>query len=245
MGESRPAPAESAPSIGQGPARSVRHSLREQDALWNEFLALAALVVDSVDKSVRALCEGRFDLIGEVEDEEQATDRREVEIERKCMRMLALFEPVASDLHRMATILKVNRDWERIADLALRIARRARKASLTAQGPPVPETLKLLACDVRDQVRRCYEALAARDSDAARAVIAGDDAIDARYRAIRKELKLGLGSRTDQTDAWLRLLSTARNLERMADQATGIAQTVVYLQEGAIIRHASGRPDAG
>ena len=81
MGESRPAPAESAPSIGQGPARSVRHSLREQDALWNDFLGLAALVVDSVDKSVKALCEGRFDLIGEVEDEEQVTDRREVEIE--------------------------------------------------------------------------------------------------------------------------------------------------------------------
>src|SRR3954469_5584393 len=134
MGESRPAPAESAPSLGQGPARSVRHSLREQDALWNEFLALAALVVDSVDKSVKALSEGRYDLIGEVEDEEQVTDRREVEIERECMRMLALFEPVASDLRRMATILKVNRDWERIADLALRIARRARKASLTAQG---------------------------------------------------------------------------------------------------------------
>jgi phosphate transport system protein len=138
----------------------------------------------------------------------------------------------------------VNRDWERVADLALRIAQRARKASLDSQGPPIPETLKKLARDVLDQVRRCYQALARRDADEARAVIAGDDAIDSHYRAIRNALKQGLATHPDQTDSWLRLLSTARNLERMADHVTGISQTIVYLQEGVIIRHESGKPKA-
>jgi phosphate transport system protein len=234
-----------APSTTGQTTAQVRHILREQDSLWTDFLSYAALVVDSVEKSVRAVCEGRFDLIPEVEDDEADSDRREVVIERECLRILALYEPLASDLRRMATILKVNRDWERIADLAVRIARRARKSTRDANGPPIPEPLKALALDVQAQVRRCYEALVRRDADEARAVCAGDNAIDVCYRALRKALKQGLAVHPDQTDSWLRLLSTARNLERMADHVKGIAQTVVYLEEGVIIRHEADKPKAG
>jgi phosphate transport system protein len=216
---------------------SARHSLREQDALWADFLALAASVVDSLDKSVQAICEGRFDLITQVKNEEKDSDRREVLIELECLRILARYEPVASDLRRMATVLKVNRDWERIADLALRVARRARKLSRDPSGLTMPEALKQLARDVLAQVRSCYQVLAARDAAAARAVIAGDNAIDLQYRALRKAFKGDLGRHPDQLDAWLLLINTARNLERIADHAAGIAQTVVYLVEGVIIRH--------
>jgi phosphate transport system protein len=244
MSESPPAPEQASPSTGQATAH-VRHTIREQDALWTDFLAYAAVVVDSVDKSVRAVCEGRFDLIPEVEDDEADSDLLEVAIERECLRILALFEPLASDLRRMATILKVNRDWERIADLALRVARRARKSTRDAQAPPIPESIKKLALDVQSQVHRCHQALATRDADEARAVIAGDNAIDVQYRAIRKALKQGLAAHPEQTDGWLRHLSTARNLERMADHVTGIAQTIIYLQEGVIIRHETGKPKPG
>jgi phosphate transport system protein len=244
MSESPPGPEKASPSTGQT-TTPVRHAIRDQDVLWNDFLSYAAVVVDSVDKGVRAVCEGRFDLIPEVEDDEANSDRLEVTIERECLRILALYEPLASDLRRMATILKVNRDWERIADLALRIARRARKSTRDANGPPIPESLKKLALDVQAQVQRCHQALARRDADEARAVIAGDNAIDIQYRAIRKALKQGLAAHPDQTEGWLRLLSTARNLERMADHVTGIAQTIVYLQEGVIIRHETGKPKAG
>ncbi len=133
------------------------------------FLALAASVVNSLEKSVQAICEGRFDLISEVKDEEEDSDRREVQIEQECLRILALYEPVASDLRRMATVLKVNRDWERIADLALRVARRARKLSRQPAAWPMPEGLKQLARDVLVQVRASYQALASRDIAAARA----------------------------------------------------------------------------
>jgi phosphate transport system protein len=214
-----------------------RHSLRDQDVLWSEFLSFASSVVDSLEKSVQALCEERFDLVADVEHEEEDSDRREVQIEQDCLRILALYEPVASDLRRMATVLKVNRDWERIADLALRVARRARKLAHTAGDVRMTDGIKKLARDVLEQVRACSEALVKRDSARARTIIAGDSQIDAEYRALRREFKEQLGRHPEQINAWLLLLNTARNLERIADHAAGIAQTVVYLEEGIIIRH--------
>jgi phosphate transport system protein len=225
--------------VGLG-ATTPSHPLRDQEALWNEFLSFASSVVDTLEKSVHAICEGRFDLVPDVEHEEEDSDRREVQIEQECLRILALYEPVASDLRRMATVLKVNRDWERIADLALRVARRARKLALKCGGVTMSEGMKKLARDVLAQVRACTAALTNRDSKAARAVIAGDNLIDAQYRALRREFKEQLGLHPDQITAWMLLLNTARNLERIADHAAGIAQTVVYLEEGIIIRHAAG-----
>jgi len=244
MAPSRPDQESPASNLGPGQAISGRHSLREQDVLWADFLALAAAVVNSLEKSVQAVCDRRFDLICEVEDEEVDSDRREVLIEQECLRILALYEPVASDLRRMATVLKVNRDWERIADLALRVARRARKLARDPGGMAMPEALKELARDVLLQVRATYQALASRDVASARAVIVGDAAIDVQYRALRKQFKTGLGQHPEQLDAWLELMNTARNLERIADHAVGIAQTVVYLEEGVIIRHTPSRRSA-
>jgi len=244
MAPSRPDEESPASKPGPGRAISSRHALREQDLLWADFLALAASVVNSLEKSVQAICDGRFDLIGEVENEEEDSDRREVLIEQDCLRILALYEPVASDLRRMATVLKVTRDWERIADLALRVARRARKLARKPGGMDMPEALKQLARDVLLQVRASYQALASREPAAARDVIAGDAAIDAQYRALRKQFKAGLAQHTEQLDAWLKLMNTARNLERIADHAAGIARMVVYLKEGVIIRHTPSQRSA-
>jgi len=244
MAPSRPDQESPASKPGPGQATSGRHALREQDALWANFLALAASVVNSLEKSAQAIRDGRFDLIDEVENEEEDSNRREVLIEQECLRILALYEPVASDLRRMATVLKVNRDWERIADLALRVARRARKLSRQPGGMAMPEALKQLARDVLRQVRASYQALASRDVAAARAVIAGDTAINVQYRALRKQFKTALGQQPEQLDAWLGLINTARNLERIADHAVGIAQTVVYLEEGVIIRHTPSQRSA-
>jgi phosphate transport system protein len=220
-----------------GRAFPGRHAIRDQDVLWAEFLAMSEHVVNSLEKGIQVLCEGRFDLVAQVKDEEEESDRREVHIEQECLRVLALYEPVASDLRRLATILKVNRDWERIADLAARIARRARKLSRKPNPAPIPEAMSALAHDVHNQVRAGYEALRDRDSRKAREVIAGDRPIDRQYRLLRNELKDRLREQPDQLNSWLQMMSTARNLERIADHATGIAQMVVYLQEGAIIRH--------
>jgi phosphate transport system protein len=227
-----------------GPTSSFhgRHAIREQDILWTEFLAMARTIVDSLAKSIDALCEGRLELIAEVKSVEEESDREEVRIEQECLRILALYEPVASDLRRLATILKVNRDWERIADLAARIARRARKLAKKSGGVPIPDPLKALARAVLAEVRASYDALVGRDARRARAVIAEDRSINRQYRRFRRELKQDLRLHAGRLNAWLQLMSTARNLERIADHATDIAQTIVYLEEGIIIRHGKETP---
>ena len=159
------------------------------------------------------------------------------QIEQETLRILALFEPVASDLRRMATVLKVNRDWERIADLALRVARRVRKLGRKHPEVIAPESLKDLARTVLAHVRSAQAVLVNVDAEAARKVIAGDQQVDDAYRGVRRQLKEQTAAHADQLDGWLLLLNSARNLERIADHATGIAQTVVFLQEGTIIRH--------
>src|SRR3954447_24559418 len=104
-----------------------RHFLRDMEGLWGEILKLAAVVESALTTSVRALCDGRADLAAEVKGGENAIDRWEVRIEQLCLKVLALHQPVASDLRRVAAILKINGDLERIADLANHIASRARK----------------------------------------------------------------------------------------------------------------------
>jgi phosphate transport system protein len=227
-----------------GSAVHVSHSRRDQEALWADFLAMAQAVVDSLAKSVDVLCENRLDAVAEVQKLERASDRAELRIEQACLRVLALFEPVASDLRRMATIFRVTRDWERIADLATRIAQRARKMARSPHGVRVPELLKELAHDVLAHVRAAHDAQASRDANRAREVVEGDQHIDRQYRRLQRELKESLHQQPAKLEAWLRLMSTARNLERIADHATGIAQAIVYLREGIIIRHKIERPDA-
>lgn len=222
---------------GSAPVPTVRHAIQDQEDLWREFLAMARAVVASLEKGVEALCEGRIEVVAEVKDAEQESDREEVRIEQECLRILALYEPVASDLRRLATIMKVSRDCERIADLAARIARRARKLVRKWGDIPLPEGLEPLARDVLALVRESCEALAGRDARRARAIIEVDRSIDRQYRRLRKSLKEQIRLETARLDAWLQFLGTARNLERIADHATDIAQMIVFLQEGIFIRH--------
>jgi phosphate transport system protein len=219
--------------------------LRDQEALWDEFLAVGLAAVDSVSKTVLVLCDGHLDAVPEVKSLERDSDRAVVRIEQHCLRALALFEPVASDLRRLATILKVSRDWKRIADHSTRIARRTRKLARTSGDLHAPRLLQTLARNVLSQVCAGYEALSGRDPDRARKVIAAEKSIDRQYRKLRRELKESLCRRPEDLESWFRLMSTARNLERIADYATDIAQSVIYLQEGIIVRHLPQAQDVG
>jgi phosphate transport system protein len=225
-------------------AATVRHAVTDQEDLWREFLAMARAVVASLEKGVDAICDGRLDVVPAIKDAEVESDREEVRIEQECLRILALYEPVASDLRRLATIMKVSRDFERIADLAARIARRARKLARKSQCIVVPDALKSLARDVLALVRDSYDALARRDNLRARAIVDGEKSIDRQYRRVQKMLKEQARQDTANLNAWLKLLGTARNLERIADHTTDIAQMIVFLEEGIFIRHQIEMPPA-
>jgi len=221
----------------EGPAPPGQHVRRHQDDLWEELLKLAATVETALQKSVLALCDGSPELALQVKQGEREIDRWEVRIERECLRVLALFSPVASDLRRVAAVLKINADLERMADLAEHIATRARKL---AKGPvpvPIPPKMEALVTEALAQVRRSLDALAQHDAEQARAVIAADRQIDRLRRELLKELKQAVQREPERVTTWLRLMNTARNLERVADHAANIAKSVIYMEGGEIVRH--------
>jgi phosphate transport system protein len=218
-----------------------RHFLRDLEGLWAGVLKLAAVVEDALNRSVHALCDGRPDLADAVKGEERTVDRWEVEIERECLKILALHQPVACDLRRVAVVLKINGNLERMSNLARNIARRVKKESESSVArrvaDPIPQQLEAMALETLEQVRDSLDALAKSDATLARAVIAGDRRIDRRHRAVLAELKNEIRRDPERLNTWLRLINTARNLERIADHATSIAEAVVYLKEGDIVRH--------
>jgi phosphate transport system protein len=233
-----------ATSPGSPAAPGARHAIRDQEDLWREFLEMMRAVVASLEKAVGAICEGRLEVVPEVKDAERDSDREEVRIERECLRILALYEPVASDLRRLATIMKVSHDCERIADQAARIARRARKLDRKSRGLAVPDALGALAREVLALVQETYAALAGRDARRARAIIVGDRSIDRHYRRLRKGLEDEIRRDATHLAGWFQLLGMARNLERIADHASDIAQMIVFLEEGIFLRRRIESPPA-
>ncbi len=219
-----------------------RHFLRDMEHLWEELLRLAAVVETTLSTSVKALCDCRADLVAEVRGDEDAINDWEVQIELDCLKVLALHNPVASDLRRVAAVLKINGDLERIGDLSDHIASRARKLAKEPNPVPIPPRLEALARAAMEEVHACLDALAKCDPDLARAVIEADRGVDRHRRAVQKELKQAIRLDPQRVNTWLRLINTSRNLERVADHATNIAEAVVYLKEGRIIRHDRGRP---
>ena len=136
-----------------------RHFLRDLEGLWGGVLMLAAVVEDALNRSVRALRDGRGDLADAVRCDESAVDRWEVRIERECLKVLALHQPVASDLRRVAAVLKISGDLERMGDLARHIAKRVRKLADDPLAFPVPDPLETLAVRSLAQVREGLDAL--------------------------------------------------------------------------------------
>ena len=218
-----------------------RHFLRDMEGLWESVLKLAAVVETALNTSIEALCEGRADLAAQVKGGENAINAWEVRIERDCLKVLALHQPVASDLRRVAAILKINSDLERMADLADHIANRVRKLAAKGDTTPIPARLEAMAREALSQVHDVLDALAKADADLARAVIASDRGVDRLRRAVLKELKDSIRREPERVNTWLRLINSARYVERIADHATNIAEAVIYLKEGQIIRHVGDR----
>jgi phosphate transport system protein len=214
-----------------------RHIRKIQDNLWADALGLAAVVESTVATSIKALCHHRPDLAAEVKANEREIDRREVAIESECLRILALYEPVASDFRRVLTVLRINRDLERLGDLAARIAKHARKLAARPSPVAIPERLEALADAAMLAVAGALDALVNADAQSGRSVIAGDPQLDNLRRIVRGELKEAIRRDVDRVDDWLRLMDVARHLERVGDHAVSIAEAVVYMKEGQIIRH--------
>jgi phosphate transport system protein len=217
-----------------------KHLERDLEELHQDILELAAAVEEAICKAIRALQEGDADLARQVIAGDDAIDRQDNRIEEECLKMLALHQPVAGDLRRIAAVLKINTDLERMADLAVDIAERAlRLAELPSI--PIPEKLQHMTDLTTSMVRRSLAAFINLDTHEARAVCRLDDEVDRSNVEIIQVLLQAMRSSPEMIEPALSLFSATRHLERIADHATNIAEDVIYLVEGEIVRH---RPEA-
>lgn len=212
------------------------HLQRDMDNLHREILAMSAMVEEMIDKATRSLNRHRQDLCQEVVAADNDVDQREVRIEEECLKMLALHQPVAVDLRRIATVLKVNNDLERIADLAVNIAERSRAID-GHPGFPVPDKLAQMVELATRMVRGALDAFVNLDSDEARSIMLLDDEVDALNVEVIDHLQALMQANPELVAPGLHCFSASRHIERIADHATNIAEDVIYLVRGEIVRH--------
>ena len=212
------------------------HLQREIDKLKKSLLSLCALVEDQLESAMDALQERDGSKAQRVLERDAEVDHREVEVEEECLKALALHQPVACDLRFLVSVLKMNKDLERIGDMAVNIARKA----ITVAGYSdldIPFDLAAMWHKARAMLRDSIDALVNRDAPLAQRICGRDREVNCMKKEIRRQAEELLRSQPNRVSFWLALMGVARNLERIADHAVNIAEDVIYLVEGRIVRH--------
>jgi phosphate transport system protein len=212
------------------------HLQREIERVKKSILALSAIVEDQVQMAVRALLERDTALARNVEQRDNDIDHREVEVEEECLKILALHQPVAIDLRFIVAAMKINSDLERIGDLAVNIARKAASFAEETQ-MPMPFDIAGMWDKSQSMLRDSIDALVKLDGALAADVCRRDDEVDRIKYEIRVAVEDQIRREPENVRPLMRLLAVSRNLERIADCATNIAEDVIYMSEGRIIRH--------
>lgn len=207
--------------------------------LKQRLLFLSSTVEDAVAKVVSALVNRDPNLAREVIAADAEIDSLEVGVEAECLRILALHQPVASDLRFVVATLKINNDLERMGDLAKKIGKNV-VYLCGVQPPDVHLDLREMAEQSRSMIKRSMDAFVNSDIELARQVLLDDDHLDGRKSEMYALLRDGIRRTPDHLEALLKLYSIVRNLERLGDMATHIAEEVIYMVEGEVVRHAGG-----
>jgi phosphate transport system protein len=213
------------------------HLQRETDHLKKRLYHLSSLVEENFKLAMQAVLEGDAELAKRVCDQDDEIDQLEVAVEEECLKILALYQPVATDLRLLVAALKINNELESIGDLAVYIARG--KGCL--KGVSLPDVLagrfNSMGENARRMLRNSLESQMNMDAAKAREVLAADDVVDAEYHALSQLLSKELSAHPDRHESLVCWLLTAKSIERMADLATNIAEDTIYAVEGVIVRH--------
>ncbi len=213
-----------------------RHFHEELEALKQTLLAMGGLVEDQIRRVMRALTERDDALAQEVIDRDRQVNTYDVEVDEQCVELLALHQPAAGDLRFITTAMKIVTDLERIGDQAVNIAQRAIELNREPQLKPYID-LPRMAARAQAMVKESLDAFVARDTDLARRVCAADAEVDALKEQIFRELLTFMMEDPRAIPRAIRLILISRFMERVADHATNIAEMVIYLVEGKMVRH--------
>jgi phosphate transport system protein len=209
---------------------------KELDRLKQRILTLSAEVEDLFQKSLQTLRGMDTTLAETLIGRDEMIDRMEVDLEEECLKILALYQPVASDLRFIVSVLKINNDLERVADLAVNIAERT--IALSREKPiPAPFDYTHMGALVDRMLQESLDSLVKLDSAIARRVIDLDEEVDTLHRETYNRIREVLIRNPENFSAVLSYLGVSRHLERIADYATNIAEDVIYLIDGEIVRH--------
>lgn len=216
----------------------AKHLQREIEKLKKSILTLGALVENAVQQATFAIQDRDAELAQSVIDKDLVIDHEEVEVEEECLKILALYQPVATDLRFIISALKINNDLERIGDLAVNIAERAVFLAFRLQ-PDISFDFVGMAKKVQSMLKRSLDSLVNMDTHLAHQVCKDDDEVDDINTRVFEQVKEHLQNYPDSMESLIHLLSVSRHLERIADHATNIAEDVIYMVEGSIVRHQS------
>lgn len=214
----------------------IRHFQQELEQLKAKLLEMSALVEAAVYRSVQGVVEKNPELAQGVLKNEARINELEIEIDDMAIGLLALQAPMATDLRLITAAIKINNDLERMGDLSVSIAQ---SALVLIEQPVIRPYIDIphIAALAQGMVRKALDAFVSRDSELARSVLASDDAVDNLRTANYHELVSFMENNPTQIQQALRLLSVVRNLERIADHATNIAEDVLFLVKGIDVRH--------
>ncbi len=213
-----------------------KHLQREIENLKKKLLALSAKVETSVKDATLSIEKRDAELAQKIMDDDVNIDNTEVEIEEDCLKILALHQPVAIDLRFIVAVLKINNDLERIGDLAVNVAERTVFLA-TQPKPDISFDFVGMARAAQSMLTKSLDALVNLSIELAHEVCASDDAIDAMNREMYIKVQQAIRAHPEQMESLIHMLSASRHLERIADHATNIAEDVIYMVKGEIVRH--------
>ncbi len=215
-----------------------KHFSRELEKIKKQILSLGAKVEEQVRMATQAVETHDAELAKQIINSDYDIDEMEVEIEEDCLKILALHQPVAVDLRFLIAVIKINNELERIGDQAVNIAERV---DAICRGVQLDFFFDYSSMGekVQDMLKLSLDALVNMDYDLAFSVVMRDDEVDKIKHDAYDRIKQAMGEHPDKLGELINLLLISRHLERLADHATNIAEEVIYLIEGEIIRHAA------
>ncbi len=212
------------------------HFVREMEELHRGILSMCSAVEELIHDSVDGFRAGREGLAQELSLRDQDIDALDIRISEDCLKILALYHPVANDLRRVAVVMRICAELERVADLAVSIAERS--ACISACGSfPMPERLGQMSREALSMLHDSIDSFVEQNAELARDVCQRDEIVDSLNRELIDEVVSAIKQNASLVESGLHLFSVIRHVERVADHATNIAEEVVYLVEGALVRH--------
>ena len=213
-----------------------KHYEQELKDLKEAILKMGGIVEEMIARSIKSLIERDSRIVGEVALQEGTANRLEMEIDDRCLQLLALRQPTASDLRFITIGLKISKDLERIGDLAVNIAEQAMELNKEPQLKPYVD-LPLMGQKVQQMVRGVLDSFVNRDASRAQQVCEVDDEVDDLNRKVLQELIALMQKDSSAVTRGMHLIWIAKQLERIADHATNIAEEVIFMVQGRDIRH--------